>query len=70
MSTTYFIGCKACKKFLWIGQQGAGSERPWLYLDDGKTGEALEEFLVTHVGHSLVFDSHHAFDSDDGWVSD
>ena len=61
MSTTYSIGCKDCKKCLWIGQQGAGSERPWLYLGDGKTDKALEAFFAAHVGHSMVFDGDYAF---------
>ena len=55
MSRTYAIACTQCKKSLWIGQAGGGSDQVYLYLGDGKTDAALEKFLSGHEGHPLVF---------------
>ncbi len=56
MSTTYSIACKDCKKKLWIGQGSFESKAPWLYAG-GNANEKLATFLVSHIGHPLIFDS-------------
>jgi hypothetical protein len=52
MSTTYSIGCRDCRKALWIAQSSCGS--PSLYWGEHYRA-ALEAFLFEHVGHALVF---------------
>lgn len=53
MSTTYSIGCRQCRKHLWIAQ-ASGKERS-LYTGQPETMEELKTFLFEHVDHPLVF---------------
>lgn len=55
MSRTQNIACKQCKKSLWIGQAGAGSDRGYIYSGQAHTMTALGEFLWDHIDHPLVF---------------
>ncbi len=57
MSVCYHIGCKDCKKSLWIAQ----STRCF-YSGEPHTMKALKEFLFDHHGHPLVFSDSHSFD--------
>lgn len=50
MSNTYSIGCRECKKHLWIAQDKC------LYSGDFEAMERLEIFLFEHQGHALVFE--------------
>lgn len=54
MSRTYSIGCRQCRKHLWIAQASGGSTT--LYTGEPHTMAALEAFLFKHRGHPLVFD--------------
>ena len=54
MSNTYSIGCRDCKKCLWIAQGSSGNRA--LYSEEAHTMAALEAFLFEHQGHALVFD--------------
>jgi len=63
MSTTYSIGCKQCKKHLWVAQTSCGNLN--FYSNDAETIDALGRFLFEHEGHDLVFDSDHHFDSEE-----
>lgn len=65
MSTTYSIGCKKCKKRLWIAQTSSGNRI--FYTADRDAMQALGDFLFDHEGHDLVFNSDYAFD-EPGWV--
>lgn len=51
MSQTFSIGCKACKKHLWIGQNAH-------IYGDYAHNKALAAFLHEHRGatHPLIFD--------------
>lgn len=62
MSDAYYIACKECNKYIWIGQRGAGSTVPYTYLGDGKTHKKLSAFLIKHERHHLVFDFQYAFE--------
>jgi hypothetical protein len=52
MSTTYSIGCRQCRKHLWIAQ--SSQESTTLYAGQNYT-PALKDFLFEHIGHPLVF---------------
>lgn len=54
MSVTYNLACVDCKKFLWVGQRGAGSTAPWLYKGREPL-KALTSFLNEHQGHALKY---------------
>ena len=54
VSMTYSLRCPETKLALWVGQQGAGSPRPWLYKTDRAT-VMLEAFLVHHRGKQIIF---------------
>jgi hypothetical protein len=54
MSRTYSIGCKDCKKHIWVAQKG--SKSPTFYSGMPEVMQRLTEFLFTHIGHNLVFD--------------
>lgn len=54
MSQTYSIGCRQCKKHLWIGQSGVGGHR--IYSGVLWKMTSLSEFLFEHCGHELLFD--------------
>lgn len=53
MSQTYSIGCRQCRKHLWIAQSSQGN--PSLYTGEPHTMAALKVFLFEHLGHSLEF---------------
>ena len=53
MSQTYSIGCRDCKKHLWIGQV---LRKQWRIYTSKNHLDALGEFLFAHKGHNLVFD--------------
>lgn len=61
MGQTYDLACHDCKVRLWIGQTNASSTKPWIYTADASTMKALNEFLVSHLGHRLEFDVDFAF---------
>lgn len=52
MSATYSLGCRDCKKKIWIAQ---GTGYRCLYSGNQKCMEALREFLFDHEEHNLVF---------------
>jgi hypothetical protein len=56
MSKTYSIGCRECRKRLWIAQGWGGSIN--LYSGEPETMEALRVFLYQHMSHPLIFDDH------------
>ncbi len=57
MSETYNIGCKKCKKFVWVGQGSYGDKyEGYLYTGEGKI-EVLYKFLIDHKRHPLIFDN-------------
>lgn len=53
MSQTYSIGCRDCRKHVWIAQTSLGSHT--LYYGEPRTMETLKDFLFEHTGHNLVF---------------
>lgn len=53
MSRTYSIGCRQCRKHLWIAQASGDSQT--LYTGELHTMAALKSFLFDHLGHPLVF---------------
>jgi hypothetical protein len=53
MSTTYSLGCRQCRKHLWIAQASAGVTS--LYTGHDAIVTALKAFLFDHLGHPLVF---------------
>jgi len=58
MSKTFSIACTQCKKQLWIAQ-GHGYPIPTklsFYSGEPETIEALENFLMDHFKHPLIFD--------------
>jgi len=58
MSRTFSIGCRQCRKHVWIAQASAasGNESTTLYRGEAHD-KALNDFLFDHMGHQLVFDS-------------
>ena len=50
MSSTYSIGCKDCKKCIWIGQMSMGHGRIY-----GNKDKEIFNFLLNHEGHDLIF---------------
>jgi hypothetical protein len=54
MSRTYSIGCRQCRKHLWIAQ--ASLDRTSLYTGEPHIMDALKKFLFEHMKHPLVFD--------------
>lgn len=62
MSVTYSLYCQDCDTDYWIGQQGAGSDKPWIYKEPiGLV--TLQHFLVAHEGHVLRFLSDFAIEA-------
>jgi len=55
MARTFEIACTDCAVTLWIGQRPTGAERWYLYGAPNYTA-ALEDFLMAHKGHALLFD--------------
>lgn len=53
MSTTYSIGCRQCRKHLWVAQ--ATGESQTLYTGQPRVMKVLKTFLFEHRDHPLVF---------------
>lgn len=69
MSCTYSVGCKDCKKHIWIAQ-GWGKEESHLYTGNKVIMKKFKDFLFDHLGHNLVFDDNCEGDfieEIDGW---
>jgi hypothetical protein len=70
MSTCYYMTCHACKKALWVAQDGLSGFT--FYSDEPKTMHALGRFLSEHYGrdHPLELASEHRFDDlmEEGYV--
>ncbi len=56
MSDSYDLGCRDCKKSLWIGQSQNTNPPFCFYYGEEHTMKALRLFLWDHRGHSLVMD--------------
>lgn len=65
MSTTFSIGCTACRRKLWIGQTSCGG--PLSIYGESALRPTLASFLTEHQGrqHPLIFDSDHFFEHDE-----
>ena len=59
MSVCFSIGCRKCKKAVWIGQ------RDYIYTGDKKVMKKLKEFLYKHMDHDLVFTTSESLIEDD-----
>ena len=53
MSVCFSLGCKKCKKDIWIGQSSL--VKSYIYTDDKEVMKNLEKFLYDHMDHELVF---------------
>jgi hypothetical protein len=57
MSRTFSIACTQCRKSLWVAQ-GLGYPKPenLIFYSGAEPILALEQFLLEHFQHPLVFD--------------
>ena len=65
MGTYYHLACRKCDRYLHFGKQlhqddkdtlqGLYSETSHAWIRDTKAWEAVQSFLLEHVGHPLFF---------------